>query len=110
MIFLVIFVYVVVGKSAGKSGSSFSVVISGGADGPTTIYVAGDYFWQSILRHALTIVLAGIVVFMIFDVAEFIKEKTYTLKYKLKVVFVVDGFIILAAGMRFGFLLLKMWH
>ena len=81
-----------------------SVAIIGGADGPTTIYISGNYSWQSILKYSLSIIfITGLLILIVFDIIEFLKNWKYTIKYKVKIVLSIVIFIIILFLIIIGF-------
>ena len=104
ILFLIILVNILV-----QNNSPFlpSVAIIGGADGPTSIYIAGNYNWQSILKYLLSIIfIIGLLILIIFDVIEYLKNLKYAIKYKAKIVFVVVVFTIFLLLIFIGFRIL----
>lgn len=107
IIFLVIFINVLLPKT--NSNNSFflpSVSVISGADGPTTIYLT-DYGWQSILKYSLlAVIVINILVLIVFDGIEFLKNRKYTIKYKVKMILSTVIFTIILSFICIGFKIL----
>ncbi|MDR1148448.1 MAG: sodium ion-translocating decarboxylase subunit beta [Spirochaetaceae bacterium] len=84
-----------------------SVAIIGGADGPTTIYISSKNVLVNILIYLLSLLfIIDIITLLIYDIISLIKDKKYSIKYKCKIIFSIDFFIILSVVIKIIFTLL----
>jgi Na+-transporting methylmalonyl-CoA/oxaloacetate decarboxylase beta subunit len=84
-----------------------AISIIGGADGPTSIYILGNYSWQSILKYFLSaIIIIDTLVLIVFDIIRFKKRRMYTIKYKMKIIISMNIFIIILSSIYIGFQIL----
>ncbi|GHV09890.1 hypothetical protein FACS189485_22790 [Spirochaetia bacterium] len=83
------------------------VSIIGGADGPTTIYLAMLFGWKLTLWYSLLIVLiVNIIILIIFDIILIIRARKFNIKFKLKIIFAITLLIILLTTILIIFQLL----
>jgi hypothetical protein len=84
------------------------VEIVGGADGPTTIYIAGKYSWPTILKYSFSIIfITGLLILIVFDIIELLKNWRYTKRYKLKIILSIVIFIIFLVFFFIGFFIFE---
>jgi hypothetical protein len=77
-----------------------------GADGPVTIYT--PYSLINILRYLLSIfIIMNIIILLVYDIIELIGSKKYSIKYKFKIIFVIDLIVILSTLVEIIFFLLS---
>jgi hypothetical protein len=81
-----------------------TISIIGGADGPTSIYLLGNYSWQSMLKYFLSeIIIINALALIVFDIIGLIKTKAYGIKYIIKVIISMNIFIIILSLICIGF-------
>jgi len=88
----------------------YGIGIIDGAYGPTTIYLAGDYSRQSILRKSVSlIIIISTLILIVFDIIGYIKKINYSKKYKIKIIFSINIFLIFLLSIYIGFQILGLF-
>jgi Na+-transporting methylmalonyl-CoA/oxaloacetate decarboxylase beta subunit len=108
IVFLVLLINILLPKYNNNSSPYLpSISIIAGADGPTSIYITGNYSWLSVLKFLLSaIILISALVLIVFDVTGYITTKKYSIKHKIKIILTINVFIIILASIYFGFWIL----
>ena len=74
-----------------------AVTIIGENDGPTTIYISAKFNMINLLKYSLSVIFGiNILILIIFDIIELVKNKSYDTKNKFKIVFGINLRIIIA--------------
>jgi Na+-transporting methylmalonyl-CoA/oxaloacetate decarboxylase beta subunit len=75
-----------------------AVVVSGGEDGPTTIYISASFIMVNIIKFTPSIIIGiNLLMFIVFDILEIVKRKIYDRRNKLKIIFGINLRIIIAS-------------
>ncbi|MHB9293727.1 hypothetical protein Holit_02857 [Hollandina sp. SP2] len=104
LIIIVIFLNYIFSKHYDfNTSQSPSVIIIGGPDGPTTIYISSNYHWINALKYFLSVIfIIDNIILIILDIKSIRKEKKYDLKYILKIILAIDLYLIIIGIMIFG--------
>ena len=76
-----------------KEASSIGII--GGADGPTTIYVAASGNWTLILLYSLLLIAIDLIILAIKRIIEYKRKKKISLKYFILFILIFNIILIL---------------
>ncbi|MHC6204493.1 sodium ion-translocating decarboxylase subunit beta [Breznakiellaceae bacterium SP9] len=86
---------------------SISAAIIGGADGPTTIYIAPKFVLKNTVVFSIAaFFILNIITLLVYDIVSLKRDKKYSLKYKIKIVLTIDLLIIMSTAIEIVFIIL----
>jgi hypothetical protein len=77
------------------------------ANGSTTIYISQKYYLINVLIHSLSLFfIVDTITLLIYDIINLKNDKKYSIKYKLRIIFIIGVFIIISTTIEMIFMLL----